>query len=174
MRLCSIDGCDRRHDAKGFCRKHYYRYQEFGDPLAPGRRRPPEERFWASIAIDLGTGCWNWTGLSHKNGYGVIFANRRTTGAHRFSYELHVGPIPAGLTIDHLCVNPPCVNPAHLEPVTGSENVRRRHERAARTSCVNGHPFDESNTYIRTTGHRSCRACARETQRRYRTRQANR
>lgn len=53
----------------------------------------------------------------------------RVTSAHRFAYELMRADIPEGLQIDHLCSNPPCVNPWHLEPVTVRENVRRSFQR---------------------------------------------
>jgi hypothetical protein len=78
-------------------------------------------------------GCWNWTGPLSDAGYGVFWEGWRifgTPAAHRCSYITHVGAIPDGLELDHLCRNPPCINPAHLEPVTRRENLRRA--RAAR------------------------------------------
>ncbi len=70
------------------------------------------------------TGCWHWTGAKTDKGYGRFYLNGNKH-AHRISYELLIGPIPNGLVIDHLCRNPSCVNPAHLEPVTHVENVKR-------------------------------------------------
>lgn len=72
------------------------------------------------IAAD--TGCWVWRGRTNRDGYGKI---GRQTLAHRAYYEALVGPIPDGLTIDHLCRNRACVNPDHMEPVPAVENVRR-------------------------------------------------
>lgn len=69
--------------------------------------------------------CWLWTG--GHSWYGAIRIGRKVLRVHRVVYELLVGPIPAGLVLDHLCENKLCVNPDHLEPVTQSENMRRAH-----------------------------------------------
>jgi hypothetical protein len=93
-------------------------------------------RFFANVRV-AETGCWEWTGRTSRR-YGVFFGTlndgTRATGAHRFAVEWFVGPIPAGAQVDHLCCNPPCVNPAHLEPVTARENTQRfwRQERDRR------------------------------------------
>lgn len=89
-----------------------------------GNGLSPAERFYRYVARQR-NGCWNWTGGTTK-GYGSFSAvGRKKVYAHRFSWELHRGPIPDGLVIDHLCRNTRCVNPDHLEPVTQLENVRR-------------------------------------------------
>lgn len=75
--------------------------------------------------FERGPGCWLWKASKLDGGYGSFHAIDRTRGAHRVAYELYVGPIPPGFQLDHLCRKPACVNPAHLEPVTISENVRR-------------------------------------------------
>lgn len=111
--------------------------------------------------------CWLWSGARSK-GYGVfgIPKTRRNARAHRLSYLFHVGPIPIGLELDHLCRVPACVNPAHLEPVTHQINTARGvagqatgRQMRSRTHCPSGHPYDKKNTRIRPNGSRVCMAC---------------
>lgn len=92
--------------------------------LDPRLGLAPLAVFEGSIRLAGNFGCWEWTGWA-KRGYGQVWVGERTFGAHRFSYELHRAEIPDGLQIDHLCRNTLCVNPWHLEPVTGQVNVRR-------------------------------------------------
>jgi hypothetical protein len=118
--------------------------------------------------------CWLWKGSRNKKGgYGrVRFAGGRWV-AHRLTYKLFVGEIPAGLTLDHLCRTPSCVNPTHLEPVTNAENIRRGtqgHQQRAKTHCPRGHTYDVLNTYVNRRGQRICRTCQRERMRERRRR----
>lgn len=87
-----------------------------------GRRHGPEY-----VIVDRGyrTPCWEWQGERTPDGYPRIWIDNQRHEAHRVYFERHVGTIPDGLQLDHLCRNPPCVNPGHLEPVTIGENVRR-------------------------------------------------
>jgi hypothetical protein len=122
-----------------------------------------EERFWARVEEEA-SGCWRWTGAKTGRGYGVIApSGKRLDMAHRFAYKLLVGPIAPGLTIDHLCRNQLCVNPAHLEPVTQAENTARGTSPtaiAARSGfCRNGHSKTVENW---EPGHSRCRICNRE------------
>lgn len=71
------------------------------------------------------SGCWIWTAHCHNKGYGVVSVDRKMRLAHRMAYELTYGQVQKGLDLDHLCRVRCCVNPAHLEPVTRLENVRR-------------------------------------------------
>ncbi len=75
--------------------------------------------------VDPNSGCWLFSGSKHKDGYGLVKVDGRTRKAHRVMYEDLVGPVPPGVELDHLCRTPACINPAHLEPVSHLENVRR-------------------------------------------------
>lgn len=112
-----------------------------------------------------GNGCWAWLGAFDPHGYGKMWDGRTNVRAHRLMYELHVGEIPNGLVIDHLCRNTACVNPSHLEPVTIRENTLRGFGPASinarKTKCKNGHDFSIENTYVNPQGRRTCRTCQR-------------
>jgi len=77
------------------------------------------------FTVDSGTGCWLWAGSLQPNGYGHLTIQNRQVLAHCYTYERLRGPIPDGYELDHLCRNPRCINPDHLEPVTHAENCRR-------------------------------------------------
>lgn len=139
------------------------------------------EQFFDGHVDKKADGCWLWTGTKHNEGYGRVSFRGTKAFAHRTSYERFVGPIPEGLTIDHLCRNKSCVNPAHLEAVTRKENAFRGNciaaQNANKTHCKNGHEFSPENT--RRVRHRygigrACIACTREKARqRYWARRAN-
>ena len=122
-----------------------------------------EQRFWSKVAIT--PGCWEWLAYKVPSGYGRFRVGKEMTPAHRVAYEMLVGQIPAGLCIDHLCRNPSCVNPSHMEPVTRVENTMRGSgwgpSNAKKTECLRGHAFTEENTYIDRHGKRSCKECRR-------------
>ena len=140
------------------------------------------ERFW-SKATKTDT-CWLWDAALGRGGYGSFRSAGQSYRAHRYAYELCNGPIPDGLQVDHACHNEDptcqggeqclhrrCINPAHLEAVTGAENTRRGKTtaalNAAKTHCPQGHEFTPENTYLikpsrtQRNGARGCRACRR-------------
>jgi hypothetical protein len=139
-----------------------------------------EQRFWEKVNKDgpvpayrpeLGP-CWVWTKALSK-GYGAFRMDGKTRCAYVVAYELVVGPVPKGLELDHLCRVPACCHPAHLEPVTHQENVRRGRtpevsgaRQRAKTHCPHGHPYDAVNTSVRRGG-RECRTCCRDRAKRY-------
>lgn len=150
---CSIAGCDTAVKARGWCKLHYGRWQRNGDPRVVRRLRGRTnlERFLESVEF-APNDCWSWTAFKAA-GYGRFSVKHDVVSAYRWSYEFFVGPIPEGLHIDHLCRNTSCVNPGHLEPVTGHENLMRSSNwaatNAAKTHCIRGHEFSTENTYTR-------------------------
>lgn len=123
---CEVDGCERPHSAKGYCSMHYRRLRLYGNPETLLVITDARERF--ESFIDRTETCWLWTGSLTYDGYGIFREDNRRTGAHRFAYEYLIGPVPDGMQLDHLCRVRNCVNPEHLEPVTGAENTRRAFE----------------------------------------------
>lgn len=137
-----------------------------------------QARIENSIEVD-DAGCWNWMKYRNREGYGRIKLKNATSRlAHRVSYSVFVGPIPEGLTIDHLCRNRACVNPAHLEAVTTGVNTLRGETmpaiNARKTHCPQGHPFDAANTCTERLRSgslgRRCRTCKLESAAAYRLR----
>lgn len=126
----------------------------------------PDAAFMCRYSIDT-DGCWRWNGGAKNNGYGQY----RGATVQRYAYELFIGPIPAGLHIDHLCGTRDCVNPDHLEAVTKRENNLRSSSPAAlnarKTHCKRGHEFNDANT-AHYQGRRTCRTCVNDAARRRR------
>ena len=110
--------------------------------------------------------CWLWTGPTTPNGYGKV----RVRGGepervvHRVLWEAHNNmAVPDGYQLDHLCRTRLCCNPAHLEPVTASENtLRQDHANRRKDTCPAGHAYTEENTLVWADGKRRCRACRDE------------
>jgi HNH endonuclease len=147
---------------------HHQRLLRHGTTKA----RPPtlRERVLGKTVIRP-NGCVEWTGGTFQSGYGRISVNAKGRRVHRVVYELLVGPIPEGLTLDHLCRNLICCAPAHLEPVADRENILRGEAppavNARKTHCPQGHPYSVGNTCRDKHGKRSCRKCAVAATQRY-------
>lgn len=133
------------------------------------RRKSPVE-----YAIDQESGCWIWQRAIDGKGYGQMRVKGKMRRAHRVLFERVNGPIAPSMTLDHLCRNRPCVNPAHLESVTMRENILRGNstsaQNAIKTHCPQGHPYSPDNTWVHTKrGTRICKQCRAEyeTRKRY-------
>jgi HNH endonuclease len=116
------------------------------------------------------SGCWIWTGLKNRLGYGRVQYDGKIRRAPRLIYQLMVGPIAPGLQIDHLCRRPACVNPAHLEPVTARENTMRSTAftatNAKKTHCIRGHANWKVEVHrsgpLQGQSYRKCHTCSKE------------
>lgn len=122
------------------------------------------QKFESFIHPEPNSGCWLWSGGETGDGYGRFYNGTTQVLAHRFAFEAHRGAIPPDKQIDHLCRIRCCVNPDHMEIVTGAENTLRGFSPSAlcarKTHCVNGHEFTPENT-LRGQGRRQrrCRTC---------------
>lgn len=183
-RTCFVDGCEKQPYRRGWCTMHYLRWRDHGDPHY--KRPTAEELFWSRV--EKTETCWLWMGYKCKLGYGRTWVRRDGTYtrvlAHRWAYEQLRGPIPLDalgvpLPLDHLCRNPSCVNPDHLEAVAQRVNNLRGEspyaKNARKTHCKQGHEFTRENTYVNPNrGGRGCRICLREMKRAYKKRKRGR
>lgn len=130
--------------------------------MKPGPKPKPLAARLARLSVRAPSGCWIWLGSRHSQGYGLITLNdpKRTQYAHRVSYELHVGPIPEGMVIDHLCRREACIRPEHLQAVTQQVNVRRgsRCRGVSDLVCKRGHSRADHG-YVLPDNGRRCRLC---------------
>ena len=137
---CKFDGCERDAVSKGYCDKHYRRILKRNDVNDYGSRKVDEgnaiARFHQKYEIKE-SGCWLWTGGTRLNSKGVPYPrhwtdDRKSIGAHRFSFEFLRGAIPKSLYVCHTCDTPLCVNPDHLFVGTHHDNmndmVQKQHQ----------------------------------------------
>lgn len=117
------------------------------------------------IEPEPNSGCWLWLGALKDSRllYGSLSYKGKPASSHRFVFEFLNGPVSKKLDLDHLCRNPICCNPAHLEPVTRKINILRgagvAPKNLRKTHCPQGHPYDEINTYF-WNNQRFCRTCS--------------
>ena len=132
----------------------------------------PIGRFWRYVRKT--EYCWIWTGSKNSSGpygYGELYVRGKKVKAHRFSWEIHNGPIPSGLYACHHCDNPPCVRPDHLFIGTQRDNAldcerKNRFPHTRLTYCKRGHEFSLENTHLHGVI-RCCRTCHMERDRAY-------
>jgi len=146
---------------------------------------PPEHvRFWSKVTISEvrsynGSQCWEWSAAKDPLGYGRFgltspgyYIKGKLILSHVWAYQYCRGLVPEGLELDHLCRNPSCVNPWHLEAVTHRENVLRGNGYSARnfrkTHCKWGHPLSGDNLVMKGA-FRRCRICLKEKDDRHNT-----
>lgn len=175
-RICTVEGCDRPHEAHGLCQRHYKRLRKHGTTDVVPRSHDMTDASRVELYVDQSAGpdaCWPWTAYISEQGYGWTARDEGPQGAaHRLAYEVLVGPIPDGLTLDHICHDPDvcpergpscphrrCCNPCHLRPTSNAANMLRGSSPSAlnarRTTCPEGHPYD----MIRKCGRRRCTQC---------------
>jgi hypothetical protein len=160
-----IGGKERNLQNRGYC----FSCSPFGGHNNKALEKPPPDvlvRF-SSHVIVLENGCCKWTGCISPCGYGEFKISSKRALAHRVAWEMANGPIPSGLTIDHLCRNRWCVNVVHMEVVTSRENTLRGESppavNAKKTHCKYGHLLSGENVRLDKRGHRKCKACDRRT-----------
>jgi hypothetical protein len=144
MKICSVEGCGKKSNARGLCQTHYSRWRIQGH-TGPSHRTHGslEDRFWRKVRKSEG-GCWEWTGSSTTAGYGTIRIGAAGAGsvlAHRFSFELHHGPIDPLHFVIHSCDNPRCVNPEHLRQGTPRDNMLDMMEKGRKVVPVGAEHF---------------------------------
>ena len=123
-------------------------------------------RFWTFVSWDwrIVNNCWVWTGSRNSLGYGDFKQALKwgySRKPHRFSFQIKNGKDSLdGLEINHICGNPSCVRPYHLEAVPAGWNAaqgRANRIYKKKSHCINGHERTEDNI---CKGNRSCRICA--------------
>lgn len=149
---CKIDGCDNTtKGSRGFCGKHYQRFQKYGDPHGGIAKYDTWQEALDNRVRREGD-CIVWDGYVNQHGYGRInVGGNRLRVVHHLAWEQTKGPIPEGKELDHICFNRACINVDHLRPVTKSENAR--HRRGAQPNSKSGvrnvHAYSGGRWYVR-------------------------
>lgn len=113
------------------------------------KKSPPFVRLMNGFRKNKDTMCWEWQGTKYPNGYGWLKVFGQNTLAHRFSYELHNGPIPDGMEIMHSCDVKHCINPDHLRAGTHQENMKEAQERGRLPAGKDHHWYGKKNPSLR-------------------------
>lgn len=147
MKICTAPKCTDKHEAKGFCKKHYARYRIRGH-IEPTRRQSTATSLADKVAENTPKGltdseCWEWSGNREKSGYGNLYHEGKTLKAHRVAYMVANGcELPSSVLVRHGCDNPPCVNPSHLGQGSHQDNwddMDRRGRVAGPITAGEGH-----------------------------------
>lgn len=169
-RTCTIPGCSKPHQARGWCKTHYSQWFRNGKV---GPRLTVYERFMAGVDTSGGTdACHPWTKARNSDGYGHFSVNGKLYGVHRWLLGYLRGrPLDPEEEACHRCDNPPCCNPQHLYVGDHKRNVRDAVDRGRiwqvkRSHCPQGHEYTDENTYV-YKGRRTCITCQRRATREY-------
>ena len=159
MKICKVNGCDRKMRSNGMCAGHVSRMRRglsLDGPIIPrDHDYPIADRFWSKVDKSGEGGCWEWTAYRTTTGYGKLQDKGKQVFAHRFSWELHNGPLSPGAVIDHLCYNKGCVNPGHMRECTVAEN--QQNHPGLRSDNTSGH---RGVSLVKRTGKWSVRVTA--------------
>lgn len=178
---CSIDGCERKANSRGWCKPHYDAWHRQGDPLTyRGDRSHLSD--WQKVQeigwVITEANCWEYRGFRNENGYGQFRSvkENRLLRVHRLAYENLIRPIQPTEFVLHRCDNPPCCNPEHLFTGNQVQNIqdcvaKGRNTRANWTTCPNGHEYPSDRP--KNISKNRCRDCANERNRRYYERKRN-
>ena len=128
IKLCSLEGCNKKRHGKGFCRNHHYRFWKHGDPLKGGASNGSPAKFVEESIKDPGPDCIIWPFFKSKAGYGQVEKDGNVWPAHRFALILFTGVDHKHLNAAHgPCNTPACINPLHLSWKTQKENCADKH-----------------------------------------------
>lgn len=136
-KICSIDGCGRKFLARTWCKLHYHRWSNHGDPLGGGPRAYSTEEEAFAARTEWQGDCLIWTGSRLSDGYGNLRVLGKVTLAHRYAWAKTRGEVPNGLVIDHMCHNKACCNINHLRAITQQQNLENL--AGPRSSGTSGH-----------------------------------
>ena len=157
QKICSISKCTRPSKVRDLCTTHYSRaYADGSLEIKRSKPKPFEPRFWAKVDKRSEAECWPWLGSKSIDGYGKFYIAPKSRQAHRVSWEMFYSKtFPEGKVADHICNNPGCVNPKHVDPVDEIENIRNKKLQKNNTSgyrgvsyCVRSRKWFAQVTYI--------------------------